>query len=91
LPHSAYKIITRQAKTPDYIFPMNRKTVGKYFAVACKLLAIGDLHFHDLRHEGVSKLFERGLSIVDVQQVSLHSSWETLQRYCNRDAGKLDV
>lgn len=91
LPKSAYKIIMRQAKTKARIFPMNSKTVGTYFTRACKLLMIDDLHFHDLRHEGVSRLFERGLSIVDVQLVSLHSNWETLKRYCNQDAGDLDI
>lgn len=91
LPQSAYKVILKQPKTQARIFPMNSKTVGKYFTDACKLLDIHDLHFHDLRHEGVSRLFERGLSIVEVQHVSLHSSWETLKRYCNTDAGDLDI
>lgn len=91
LPQSAFKIILKQPKTKARIFPMNPKTVGAYFTDACKLLGIKDLRFHDLRHEGVSRLFERGLGIVEVQQVSLHSNWETLKRYCNLDAGDLAI
>ena len=91
LPQSAYKIIMRQPKVDERIFPMNSKTVGTYFTRACKLLDINDLHFHDLRHEGVSRLFTRGLGIVEVQHVSLHSNWATLKRYCNTDAGDLDI
>ncbi|CAB4202741.1 XerC Integrase [uncultured Caudovirales phage] len=91
LPNGAYKIIMRQPKVSSRIFPMNSKTVSTYFTRACKLLMIDDLRFHDLRHEAVSRLFERGLSIVDVQHVSLHSNWETLKRYCNTDAGDLDI
>ena len=55
------------------------------------LLDIKDLHFHDMRHEATSRLFERGLSIVDVQQITLHSSWKTLQRYCNINPGDIDI
>jgi integrase len=81
----------KQEKISPRIFPMNSKTVSAYFTRACKLLMIDDLRFHDLRHDGVSRLFERGLSIVEVQHVSLHSNWETLKRYCNTDAGDLDI
>jgi integrase len=91
LPLSAYKIVMKQEKISPRIFPMNSKTVSAYFTRACKLLMIDDLRFHDLRHDGVSRLFERGLSIVEVQHVSLHSNWETLKRYCNTDAGDLDI
>jgi integrase len=44
-------------------------------------LAIDDLHFHDLRHEGVSRLFEMGRTIPQVASVSGHRSWQSLQRY----------
>ncbi|MGR9035972.1 MAG: site-specific integrase [Gammaproteobacteria bacterium] len=91
LPASAYKIIMRQPRISRFVFPMNSKTVGAYFTRACHLLEIDDLHFHDLRHEATSRLFERGLSIIQVQQITLHSSWATLQRYCNLRPGDLDV
>jgi integrase len=91
LPASAYRIIMKQPKTSRFVFPMNSKTVGSYFTRACKLLDIKDLHFHDLRHEATSRLFERGFSIVQVQQVTLHHSWATLQRYVNIDPGSIDV
>lgn len=91
LPKNAYKIIIKQPKQSQYIFPYNPKTIGKYFTDACKLLDIQGLHFHDLRHEATSRLFEKGLSIQQVQQITLHSAWATLQRYCNTDPGDIDV
>jgi len=91
IPLSAYKIIMRQPKNNARIFPYNSKTVGTYFTDACKFLGINGLHFHDLRHEATSRLFEKGLSIQHVQQVTLHSSWNTLSRYCNLNAGDVDV
>lgn len=91
LPRSAFKIIMRQPRVSDYIFPFNSKTIGSNFTRACKLLEIDDLHFHDLRHHATSCLFERGLSIQQVQLVTLHSSWQTLQRYCNMNPSDLDI
>jgi integrase len=39
------------------------------------------LTFHDLRHDGVSRLFETGLSIPQVGSVSGHRAWSSLKRY----------
>jgi integrase len=40
-----------------------------------------DLRFHDLRHEAVSRLFERGLNPIEVASVSGHRSMQMLARY----------
>ncbi len=65
----------------DPIFPIGPKTVSKYFTDACKALQIEDLHFHDLRHEGTSRLFEAGMEIQQVSLVTGHKDWRQLQRY----------
>jgi Phage integrase family len=44
---------------------------------------IDGLHFHDLRHEGASRLFEAGLSIEQVALVTGHKDWKMLRRYAN--------
>jgi integrase len=77
----ARKLIEDQPRTSDRVFPYNPKTISKYFADACKLTGIKDLRFHDLRHEATSRLFERGYSIQEVCQFTLHESWGTLKRY----------
>ncbi|MGH8111467.1 MAG: tyrosine-type recombinase/integrase, partial [Rhodanobacteraceae bacterium] len=51
------------------------------FTNACHFLGIKGLHFHDLRHEATSRLFERGYSIQEVAQFTWHESWATLKRY----------
>lgn len=40
-----------------------------------------DLRFHDLRHEAVSRLFERGLNTMEVASVSGHRTLGMLRRY----------
>ena len=46
-----------------------------------KRAGIIDLHFHDLRHEAISRFFERGLSIPEVALISGHKDPRMLFRY----------
>ncbi|WP_426281701.1 integrase [Lysobacter soli] len=63
------------------VFPFSPKSIGAAFTRATRYLGIDDLHFHDLRHEATSRLFEKGYSIQEVAQFTLHESWMTLKRY----------
>jgi hypothetical protein len=76
---SAY--IESMPRMDDRIFPFGNDAVSTAFTRACQFLAIDDLHFHDLRHDGVSRLFEIGWQIPQVAKVSGHRSWSSLQRY----------
>jgi integrase len=55
------------------------------FALAWKRLinrtGIHDLHFHDLRHEAISRFFEMGLSVPEVALISGHKDYRMLARY----------
>jgi integrase len=79
--HDAFAIATRQPRTHKCIFPVNCRTVGTYFINAAMFLQIPDLHLHDLRHEGISRLFEAGYLIQEVSIVSGHKDWGMLRRY----------
>ena len=68
-------------RTAPQIFPYSTVAISAAFTRACKMLGIEDLHFHDLRHEGVSRLFEMGKTIPQVASVSGHRSWTSLKRY----------
>ena len=81
LPEPALKVAMSMPRKDNRIFPFNSGTISRRFTQACKFLQIEDLHFHDLRHEGVSRLFEMGVSIPQVAAVSGHRSWSSLQRY----------
>lgn len=80
LPDKAKEIADRQPEG-NVIFPYNSKSVSSAFTRACQVLGIEDLHFHDLRHEGISHLFEMGKAIPEVAMVSGHQSWASLKRY----------
>jgi hypothetical protein len=73
------------------IFPIGVDSLEWYWRKACRLAGIPDLKFHDLRHEGVSRLFERGLTAEEVMQVSGHRTYAMLARYTHlRSAGLID-
>lgn len=48
-----------------------------------------DLHFHDLRHEAVSRFVERGFSDQEVSSISGHKSMQMLKRYTHLRAEDL--
>ena len=48
----------------------------------CRIkLGITDLHWHDLRHEAASRLFEKGLHPMEVASITGHRSMQMLKRY----------
>lgn len=77
----ALRIIKEAPRSGDVIFPYKEDTIYVAWRDACTILDIKDLKFHDLRHEGISRLFEMGRTIPQVASVSAHRSWQNLQRY----------
>jgi integrase len=84
-------IIERQpiSENSDFIFPYESTYISEVFAKACKNLGIEDLHFHDLRHEGASRLFEMGYQIHQVAMFTGHEDWKSLKRYTQLKARDL--
>jgi integrase len=81
LPDEAWSIVQKMPRDVEVIFPYNARSVSASFTRACKFLGISDLHFHDLRHDGVSRLFEMDWDIPRVASVSGHRDWNSLRRY----------
>ena len=88
LPLEAVKIAQSMRCETEKIFPCGTDAISASFTRACQFLGIADLHFHDLRHDGVSRLFEVGLNIPRVAAVSGHRAWSSLKRYTHlRETG----
>ncbi|MDA7946059.1 MAG: site-specific integrase [Hyphomicrobiaceae bacterium] len=82
--YDAWALLQEQKRVShnhELIFPYNGRSVGTAFRRATRSLGIEDLHFHDLRHEATSRLFEAGLSIERVALVTGHKDWKMLRRY----------
>jgi integrase len=49
------------------VFPIGIKNFERSWRAICRRAAIKGLRFHDLKREAVSRLFEKGLSVSEVQ------------------------
>lgn len=81
VPPKARALIEALPRIDARILPYKSESISASFDRACGRLHIEDLHLHDLRHEGICRLFESGLSIPQVAMVSGHLSWNMLRRY----------
>lgn len=81
LPCEAMSIIESMPQVCEEIFPYNGDSISASWTRACRFLEIQNLHFHDLRHDGVSRLFEMGWDIPRVASVSGHRDWNSMRRY----------
>lgn len=72
------------------VFPVERMTLYHAFMYACQRAKIKDFTFHDLRHEALSRLAERGdFSVLEMAAVSGHKTLQMLKRYTHLQAEKL--
>ena len=72
--------------TQQLPFPMSANAVRLAWNRLKKKGNIKDLHFHDLRHEAISRFFEKGLSIPEVALISGHKDVRMLFRYTHLKA-----
>lgn len=71
------------------VFPMMPGALEQAWRRLLIRTGIKSLRFHDLRHEGVSRLFERGLNIIEVSSISGHKELRMLKRYTHLSADDL--
>ena len=72
------------------IMPISRMTLYKAFERACARAGISDYTWHDLRHEALSRLAERGdFDVLELAAVSGHKTLQMLKRYTHLQAEKL--
>ena len=85
----AWTLVQAQPRSAPEIFPYNPRTVSTLFTRTVQRLGIPDLRFHDMRHEGISRLFEQGYGVPQVALVSGHRTWTQLRRYTTLKAKDL--
>lgn len=71
------------------VFSLRPNTVTNYIAIIRKKAKVEDIRLHDMRHEGVSRLFEKGLDIMEVSAVSGQKTLSVLKRYTHLKAENL--
>jgi integrase len=71
------------------LFPWNASLWGHRFDKIRRRAGVPDLRTHDLRHEAVSRLFERGFNPMEVAAISGHKTLAMLARYTHLRAEDL--
>ena len=72
------------------LFPgLTTGAIKKAFIRATRRAGIIDFRFHDLRHEATTRLFERGLNIMEVSAITGHRDLGMLRRYTHLKAEDL--
>ena len=73
-----------------YVISVKRMALYHAFKYACDRADLHDFTLHDLRHEALSRLAERGnFSILELAAVSGHKTLQMLKRYTHLQAEKL--
>lgn len=87
----AREMLTRLGpKSCGSIFSYQSNGLKSTWRLMLQRLQIEDLHFHDLRHEACSRLFEKGtLDMMEIAAISGHKSLGMLKRYTHLKAQKL--
>ena len=83
---SSYKAVSVLEMLPtktSYIFATTDTAVRLAWPRLTKRAGIHNLHFHDLRHEAISRLFEKGNTIPEIAAVSGHRTMSQLFRYAH--------
>lgn len=99
--NGTWRDVPLSKKARELLLCMEPKTCGRIFSFTSNsfkskwrknilLLKIENLHFHDLRHEAISRLFELGtLNMIEVASISGHKSLAMLKRYTHLKAYQL--
>lgn len=81
--NGSFETLARQPKRKDEdrIFPHDPLYLSIKFKNAAREAGVENVVLHDLRHEGITRLFELGFQIQEVALVSGHTNWRVLRRY----------
>lgn len=70
-------------------FPVTGEALKQSFTRAVERACLGDLHFHDLRHEATSRIAPKLGNVLELAAVTGHMSLQMLKRYFHPVASDL--
>lgn len=79
------------ARSEGRTFTLQAESMSQAFERACEphRANIDGVRFHDLRHEATSRLFEKGLNVMEVAAITGHKTLDMLKRYTHLRAEDL--
>jgi integrase len=83
---AALSAIQQMPRNHDKVFPVTANAFRLAWERLRRRTGIAGLRFHDLRHEAVSRFFEKGRSMPEVAAISGHRDPRMLMRYAHPTA-----
>lgn len=81
--------LTPSTSSDTCVFPVSSEAFKLAWRRVLQRSGLHDFHFHDLRHEAISRFFEIGLSMPEVALISGHRDPRMLFRYTHLQASNL--
>jgi len=81
LSSAALAVLNTLARVNERVFPITDVAVRQSWDRVVRRASLTDFRFHDLRHEAISRFFEKGLSVPEVALISGHRDYRMLARY----------
>ena len=95
LSNAAMAVLDSVKPSERVLFPISANAFRLAWERIKKRARIEDLHFHDLRHEAISRFFEMGLTVPEAAMISGHRDIRMLLRYAHAQTklvhNKLDM
>ena len=79
------KLFSTTEDREGVVFDMSANAIRLAFGRIRQRCGLASVRFHDLRHEAISRLFEKGLTMPEVASISGHRSLSQLMRYSHAD------
>ena len=83
---NVYNIFNVIKSNNKLVFKVNNSPLRQSWTRLIKRAGIEDLHFHDLRHEAISRFFEMGFTSPEIASISGHRTLSQLMRYSHTNA-----
>lgn len=83
IPLKAIELLKGLNEMPGRVSPIAANALRLSWVRLTERASIENLHFHDLRHEAISRLFEMGLTVPEVASISGHKDIRMLMRYAH--------
>lgn len=78
----AVELLGMLPRSTAHVFPVNKGSFGTAFRIACNELGLEGLHFHDTRHEAVSRM-AKVYPVLQLAAIVGHRDLKSLQVYYN--------
>ncbi len=86
---TAIEILKGLERVDKRVFPVSDMTVDGAWKRAVKRAGLVDFHFHDLRHNAITRLSKKLPNVIELAAVSGHSNVQNLKRYYHITAQEL--